>query len=294
VKRFRSRIFDRLRSRQALMLFAAVGLGVAAAAVSHTAQTQERSLLKDQLIQSERLVEVVVAGRALARNRLLQEDDLAVRLLPQNWLHADQISPEAVDRVVGTRLTRDIAAGTPVSLTDTTPADLSAKATGVRAGYRLMSLPVDEASSVSGLIRPGHWIDLWAASPISVPSDTAVVSTDIQVLQASVTPPSLADLVASAVRVVAVGGDTRMAGVYEEDAGAARYSSLTIEIPADRVAALLTAQARGRLIALLRADVQPQPRASRASRASSAARVEGSSPQKPRVEVIVHSQGGQS
>lgn len=279
-----------VRSPQTWIFILAVGLGATAAAVNYNAQTQERSLLKEALIQSEGLVEVVVAGRALPRNHLVQEEDLAVRLLPQQWLNADQLSPDAVDRVIGSRLMRDIASGVPVSISDTQSENSSAKAMTVRAGYRLMSLPVDESSSVSGLIRPGHWIDLWASSPIAATSDSAAGSPDIQVLQASVEPPALADLVASAVRVVAVGGELRPIGLQEEASGPVRYSSLTIEIPADRVAALLTAQARGRLIALLRSDVAVGTRAAQTPESTKAQTSTRRSP----VEVIVHSQGGQS
>nr|UOZ96518.1 hypothetical protein NCPCFENI_00413 [Cupriavidus sp.] len=287
---FPPRYLQWVRSPQAWVFILAVGLGATAAAVSYSAQTQERSLLKESLIQSEGLVEVVVAGRPLPRNHLVQEEDLAVRLLPQQWLHADQLSPDVVDRVIGSRLMRDIASGVPVSITDTQPDNVPPKSVTVRAGYRLMSLPVDEASSVSGLIRPGHWIDLWASAPIAAAGDTAVSSPDIQVLQASVVPPALADLVASAVRVVAVGGELRPIGVQEEGSGPVRYGSLTIEIPADRVAALLTAQARGRLIALLRSDVVAGSHGVRTQGSTGAQ----TSSRRTQVEVIVHSQGGQS
>lgn len=290
MKFFPPRNLQWVRSPRAWVFILAVGLGATAAAVSYNAQTHERSLLKEALIQSEGLVEVVVAGRPLPQNHLVREEDLAVRLLPQQWLHADQLSPDAVDRVIGSRLLRNIASGVPVSISDTQSDHSSAKAVTVRAGYRLMSLPVDEASSVSGLIRPGHWIDLWASSPIAAAGDTAASSPDIQVLQASVVPPPLADLVASAVRVIAVGGELRPIGLQEEGSGPARYSSLTIEIPADRVAALLTAQARGRLIALLRSDIAAGSRVG--------SRPQSTGPQtsthRPQVEVIVHSQGGQS
>jgi len=290
VRFFPPRNLQWIRSPQAWIFILAVGLGATAAAVSYNAQTQERSLLKDALIQSEGLVEVVVAGRPLLRNHLVQEDDLAVRLLPQQWLHAEQLRPVSVDRVIGSRLIRDIASGVPVSTSDMQPDEPPAQAMVVRAGYRLMSLPVDESSSVSGLIRPGHWIDLWASSPIAAAGDIVASSPDIQVLQASVSPPALADLVASAVRVVAVGGELRPIGLQEVGSGPVRYSSLTIEIPADRVAALLSAQARGRLIALLRSDVAAGSRAAPTSESTGAP----ASTRRPQVEVIVHSQGGQS
>jgi pilus assembly protein CpaB len=277
-------------------LLTALGLGVAATFLSHSAQNQERTLLKESLIQAEALTEVVVAGRSLPRNALVREEDLAVRLLPQSWLHAEHVHPDTADLVIGARLKRDVASGSPISVTDTESSDTPSKTITVRPGYRLLSLPADETSSVSGLIRPGHWIDLWASSALPLEATAMQSNTDIRVVQASARPPVPADLVASAIRVVAVGGDTRAnsTNTSDENLGATRYSSLTIEVPGDLVAPLLAAQTRGRLIALLRPDVVPTPASKRSTRGPTRALSASSPSSTPEVEIIVHSQGGQS
>jgi pilus assembly protein CpaB len=277
-------------------LLAALGLGTAATFLSHSAQNQERTLMKESLIQAESLIEVVVAGRALPRNVVVREEDLAVRLLPQSWLHAEHIYPDTADLVIGARLKREVASGSPISVSDTESRDAPSKSLTVRPGYRLLSLPADETSSVSGLIRPGHWIDLWASSAVPLEATSMQSSTDIRVVQASARPPVPADLVASAIRVVAVGGDTRAnsTNTSDENLGATRYSSLTIEVPGDLVAPLLAAQTRGRLIALLRPDVVPAPASKRSTRGPARALSASSPSSTPEVEIIVHSQGGQS
>ena len=291
-----SPVLQRLRSPQTLVLLTALGLGVAATFLSHSAQNQERTLLKESLIQAEALTEVVVAGRSLPRNALVREEDLAVRLLPQSWLHAEHVHPDTADLVIGARLKRDVASGSPISVTDTESSDTPSKTITVRPGYRLLSLPADETSSVSGLIRPGHWIDLWASSALPLEATAMQSNTDIRVVQASARPPVPADLVASAIRVVAVGGDTRAnsTNTSDENLGATRYSSLTIEVPGDLVAPLLAAQTRGRLIALLRPDVVPTPASKRSTRGPARALSASSPSSTPEVEIIVHSQGGQS
>lgn len=291
-----SPVLQRLRSPQTLVLLTALGLGVAATFLSHSAQNQERTLLKESLIQAEALTEVVVAGRSLPRNALVREEDLAVRLLPQSWLHAEHVHPDTADLVIGARLKRDVASGSPISVTDTESRDTPSKTITVRPGYRLLSLPADETSSVSGLIRPGHWIDLWASSALPLEATAMQSNTDIRVVQASARPPVPADLVASAIRVVAVGGDTRAnsTNTSDENLGATRYSSLTIEVPGDLVAPLLAAQTRGRLIALLRPDVVPTPASKRSTRSPARALSASSPSSTPEVEIIVHSQGGQS
>ncbi|MFZ9313905.1 MAG: Flp pilus assembly protein CpaB [Burkholderiaceae bacterium] len=297
MKRIAFPMLQRLRSPQTRILIAAVGLGLAATFLSHSAQTQERFLLKETLIQAEALTEVVVAGRALPRNTVVREEDLAIRLLPQSWLHAEHVSPEATDLVLGARLKRDVPSGSPIAVSDTESSETPTKTITVRPGYRLLSLPADETSSVSGLIRPGHWIDLWASSAVPLEPAMNLSNTDIRVVQAAARPPVPADLVASAIRVVAVGGDTRATSsnhMPDESPGATRYSSLTIEVPGDLVAPLLAAQTRGRLIALLRPDVLPTS-VSRRSSTAGASSPSGSSPAKATpVEIIVHSPGGQS
>ncbi len=252
-----SPVLQRLRSPQTLVLLTALSLGVAATFLSHSAQNQERTLLKESLIQAEALTE---------------------------------------DLVIGARLKRDVASGSPISVTDTESRDTPSKTITVRPGYRLLSLPADETSSVSGLIRPGHWIDLWASSALPLEATAMQSNNDIRVVQASARPPVPADLVASAIRVVAVGGDTRAnsTNTSDENLGATRYSSLTIEVPGDLVAPLLAAQTRGRLIALLRPDVVPTPASKRSTRGPAQALSASSPSSTPQVEIIVHSQGGQS
>lgn len=116
------------------------------------------------------------------------------------------------------------------------------------------------------------------------------MGSDIQVLQASVEPTAVNAPVVSAVRVVAVGGETRVDRDPASAEGPVRYSSLTIEVPADKVAALLAAQSRGRLVALLRAEVTP----AKATKGPIRTATGTTRAATPRVEVIVHSQGGQS
>lgn len=296
MKLISSPLLQRLRSPQTLILLTALGLGAAATFLSHSAQNQERTLMKESLIQAESLIEVVVAARALPQNVVVREEDLAVRLLPQSWLHAEHVDPDTAERLIGGRLKRDIASGSPISISDTESRDLPSKTITVRPGYRLLSLPADDTSSVSGLIRPGHWIDLWTSSVVPVEANALQTDADIRVVQTAVRSPVPADLVASAIRVIAVGGDTRPTSTQSSDEtlGATRYGSLTIEVPGDLVAPLLAAQARGRLIALLRPDVVPIPASKRSPRGPARTLSATSPSSTPPVEIIVHSQGGQS
>jgi Flp pilus assembly protein CpaB len=122
-----------------------------------------------------------------------------------------------------------------------------------RSGYRLLSIPADETSSVSGLIRVGDRVDLWSAATIA---PLAVTSPEVQVITHQSQDASHARLLAEALKVVAVGGryQAQSSSKRLSESSTDRYSSLTLEVPAALVESVLSAQSLGRVVALLRPD----------------------------------------
>lgn len=279
-----------LRPRFWIAIFA-VGLGLTAGwlSYSHLAQAEER--LRSEIVVSEKLVSVVVAAKPLSPGLILSESLLAVRELPQAWVLPNALSEETLDEALGRELVRAVASGAPLSMADLAEPQVATGYPQARPGYRLLSIPADETSSVSGLIRVGDRVDLWSAATIA---PLAVTSPEVQVITHQSQDASHARLLAEALKVVAVGGRYQQPSSSPSkrplDGSSDRYSSLTLEVPAALVESVLSAQSLGRVVALLRPDPSTLKLGKGQVRASA-----GKSQQKQKpVEVIVHSGLGEA
>lgn len=279
-----------LRPRFWIAIFA-VGLGLTAGwlSYSHLAQAEER--LRSEIVVSEKLVSVVVAAKPLSPGLILSESLLAVRELPQAWVLPNALSEETLDEALGRELVRAVASGAPLSMADLAEPQVATGYPQARPGYRLLSIPADETSSVSGLIRVGDRVDLWSAATIA---PLAVTSPEVQVITHQSQDASHARLLAEALKVVAVGGRYQQPSSSPSkrplDGASERYSSLTLEVPAALVESVLSAQSLGRVVALLRPDPSTLKLGKGQVRASA-----GKSQQKQKpVEVIVHSGLGEA
>ena len=279
-----------LRPRFWIAIFA-VGLGLTAGwlSYSHLAQAEER--LRSEIVVSEKLVSVVVAAKPLSPGLILSESLLAVRELPQAWVLPNALSEETLDEALGRELVRAVASGAPLSMADLAEPQVATGYPQARPGYRLLSIPADETSSVSGLIRVGDRVDLWSAATIA---PLAVTSPEVQVITHQSQDASHARLLAEALKVVAVGGRYQQQSSSPSkrtlDGVSERYSSLTLEVPAALVESVLSAQSLGRVVALLRPDPSTLKLGKGHVRASA-----GKSQQKQKpVEVIVHSGLGEA
>jgi Flp pilus assembly protein CpaB len=279
-----------LRPRFWIAIFA-VGLGLTAGwlSYSHLAQAEER--LRSEIVVAEKLVSVVVAAKPLSPGLILSESLLAVRELPQAWVLPDALSEETLDEALGRELVRAVASGAPLSMADLAEPQVATGYPQARPGYRLLSIPADETSSVSGLIRVGDRVDLWSAATIA---PLAVTSPEVQVITHQSQDASHARLLAEALKVVAVGGRYQKQSSSPSkrtlDGVSERYSSLTLEVPAALVESVLSAQSLGRVVALLRPDPSTLKLGKGQVRASA-----GKSQQKQKpVEVIVHSGLGEA
>ncbi|MDP4920223.1 MAG: Flp pilus assembly protein CpaB [Burkholderiaceae bacterium] len=271
----------------------ALGLGLAAGwlSYSHLAQAEER--LRSEILVSEKLVPVVVAAKPLSPGLILSESLLAIRELPQAWVLPDAVSEQTLDAALGRELVRAVASGAPLSMADLAEPQVAVGYPQARSGYRLLSIPADETSSVSGLIRVGDRVDLWSAATIA---PLAVTSPEVQVITHQSQDASHARLLAEALKVVAVGGryQAQSSSKRLSESSTDRYSSLTLEVPAALVESVLSAQSLGRVVALLRPDPSSLksghghgPGRGRSGAGNAQAK------QKP-VEVIVHSGSGEA
>jgi pilus assembly protein CpaB len=181
-------------------------------------------------------VVVVVAKTDLAKGTALSNQTVAVREVPAEYAHSGALTPDDFGRADGQLLAFPVKAGEMVlwGLLEAQRAPtFSAR---VEAGRRAMTVPVDEISSISGMLEPGDTIDLM----VTLDQDGK-----------KITFPLL-----QSVQVMATG--QRVA--HDEASGEQRqFGTVTLNTTPEQARNVIVARDAGKLTALLRNPQDKQP-----------------------------------
>lgn len=212
-------------NRNWITLAVAALLGLAAAWLAMRHVEQRVADIEQQARQP--MAQAVVARETLAAGARVTHDNVAVREVPREWLHSAAITPEQFDRAAGAALAFPARGGEPLlwsQLKGERAARFSAR---LAPGRRAVTVPVDQLSSISGLLEPGDVIDL----VLDVAKDGRRFSF-----------PLLQE-----VSVLATG--SRVGGA---ESGEADFTTITLELDPDQAGRLLAARSVGSLSAVLR------------------------------------------
>ena len=236
-----------------------VGAAVLAAAAAFL-MTQNYATTKvlqerERLLPQGGLVEVLVAARDLTAGDVVSPLTVAVRRMPQDWSLPNSVTPLDFEAIHQRPLIRPLKAGHPITTDHLRSSADVAGGFRLEPGFRAVSIPVDEVSSVGGLIQPGDRVDLWSSvTPIANQSEGAIISLATERLP---TQPQ-ARLIAENLLVLATGGKTDRA--VESSPPSSRgvvigsaYSTLTLSVPAGIANLVLGGQLQGRMGVALRA-----------------------------------------
>lgn len=182
--------------------------------------------------KNKAMVQVVVAKIDLAKGSALLAKNMAVRSIPREWAHSGAISPDQFGRAEGATLAYPANAGEPViwaQLEGQRAPTFSARLT---QGRRAVTVPVDEISSLSGMVEPGDLIDI----VVSVKKDKR--NFTFTLLQG--------------VTVLATG--TQSSQEEKDPEGRSRtFSAITLDTSPEDAKRVIAAREIGRVTALLRA-----------------------------------------
>lgn len=220
----------------ALMVTGALGAGSAAAYLANgyidRTVRQRRAEIDAQYAPAK----VVVANADLRPGTLLSGETVAVREVPRAFLHSDAIPADAWSGVAGRVLSHAIRSGEPVLLSHLAQDAAAGFSSQLDAGMRALTFPVDDESSISGMLAPGDRIDIFFTTTSN---------------NESVTLPLLTN-----VPVIATGVRTRTnAGYLEARRDAASYSTVTVSVSPEDAGRIAHAQDAGKITVTLR---QPQ------------------------------------
>lgn len=215
-------------------------LGVALA-IGLLAALAARNYLSNQMAAIEArkrgdTVNVVVASADLPKGTRLSTENVAVRPIPRDYAHSVAITPEQFDHVAGQPLSYPVKAGEMIIWGLLEGKKVPTFSARVEAGRRAMTVPVDEISSISGLLEPGDIIDLM----VTVDRD-----------QRKITFPLL-----QSVQVMATG----QRSVDDPKSGERRqYSTVTLDTTPEQAQNVIVAREAGKITALLRNPQDKEP-----------------------------------
>lgn len=214
-----------------LILLAALGVGGLAAMSTKNYIAQKIESIEAQ-DKDKTLVKVVVAKDNLEKGSVLSSQNMATRDIPKQWVHSDAITPEQFNRADGARLALPANAGEPVMWAQIENEKTGSFSTKLDVGRRAVTLPVDEVSSISGMLAPNDLIDII----VSVQKDSR--SFTFTLLQS--------------MRVLATGTKVSQRDT-DENGKPSSYTTVTLDTSPEDAKKLIAAREVGRITALLRA-----------------------------------------
>ena len=240
-----------------MLLAGALGLGVLCFV---GAQYYLRSSLSDaqaKLAGSYKTRRVIVAGVDIPAGGVLSTDNLATRSIPERYLATTAMNPEALDTVSGQKIVVDVKAGDPIDRGALERADRAALSTTVARGERAITFPVDEISSISGMLVPGDMIDLLYTGPGNT-SNSYTPQLEAAGNGGTGAPKELLHVrpLLQAVQVMATGKTTQKRVIRTAAGGDQEvnmdFTTVTLKVNPAQAESVLMGQKLGQLTAVLR------------------------------------------
>ena len=132
--------------------------GLAAYAASN--YLSERMAEIDARANAVDTVQIVVAKASLPAGASITADSVAVREIPRTWAHSGAITPDQYSRAESLALAYPAAAGEPILWAQLEGRRTPTFSARLQSGQRAVTVPVDEISSLSGMVEPGDRIDI--------------------------------------------------------------------------------------------------------------------------------------
>lgn len=222
--------------RQAIALLISVALGLLAVFAMRNQMAQETS----QGQTAEERVAVLFAKRLLLEQSDVKKSDTMIKLLPISAVTDDMVKPHELVEIQEKSLSREVNREGPLFHSDFI-AGGKAKSVGLQPGRRLVSIPVNQINGVSGLIRPGHRIDLLYSTTHSKRSESG----------------SSTSVLLENVHVHAIDSQTVDLGARTNRKGS--YSTITLNVSPEEAPLLVAASRSGQITCTLRSTKDMDP-----------------------------------
>jgi pilus assembly protein CpaB len=222
-----------------LMLGGALAAGGAAAYFANEYIDESLAERRAELDAQYSTVKVIVAAQDLRPGTILSAQTVAVREVPNAFLHEEAIRAERWGEFAGRVLARPLRSGEPVLLAHMAKDPSAGFSAQLADGMRALTFPVDEESSIAGMLAPGDRIDLFFTTTHGNETTTL---------------PLLAN-----VQVIATGMRTLTNEHHPEVQGQRHYRTVTVLVTPQDAAKITLAQDAGKLTITLRRPLDEAP-----------------------------------
>lgn len=243
-------------SKNTLLLSGAVVLGILCYVGAQYYLRSSLSEAQAKLAGNYKTRQVIVAAVDIEAGGVLSTENLAARTIPERYLSSSALGTGEVDAITGQRLLVSVKAGEPINRTALDRTDRGALSTTVAKGERAITFPVDEVSSISGMLVPGDVIDLLYTGPGN--TQNSYRGQPDGSAGAAGGPKELLHVrpILQAVQVIATGKTTQKRVVQNQAGGSQEvnmdFTTVTLKVNPAQAEEVLMGQKLGQLTAVLR------------------------------------------
>jgi pilus assembly protein CpaB len=239
-------------SKNVMLISGAIVLGTLCFVGANYYMSNYLSQAETRLAGSYKTRKVMVAKVDVPAGGVLSEENLAVRAIPERYVASTSLTPDKLDVVRGQKALVPLKPGDPIDRGSLERADHAALSTTLAVGQRAITFPVDEISSINGMLVPGDIIDL-------VFTGTGTTANSYrQPRSSNGAPKELMHVrpILQAVPVIATGKTTQKRVVQTQGGGQREvdvaFSTVTLTVTPAQAEQVLLAQKLGALTAVLR------------------------------------------
>lgn len=182
--------------------------------------------------RNKAMVKIVVPKVDLSKGDMLTFENMSVREIPEEWAVSGAITPEQFNRAEGAVLAFPANKGETVTWAQIVGEKAAIFSTKLEMGRRAVTVPVDEVSSISGMVEPDDLIDV----VVSLKKDAQ--NYTFTLLQS--------------VRVLATGTKISQ-DAKDQDGRPMTFTTVTLDTTPENAKKLIAARQIGMVTALLRA-----------------------------------------
>jgi pilus assembly protein CpaB len=185
-----------------------------------------------------------VAARPLSKGTLARDEDFTIRSAPPERVPAGAIleTPDTKIGLPGSLVRKFVDAGSPVTLHDILrPRDRGFLASVLASDSRAISIKVNEESGVSGLIRPGDYVDVQLTQVFD---------------KANPARRALSETVLHNVRVIAIDQEIAQGGRSTISSAGKVAQTVSLELTPEQVKKIAVAKQLGTLSLAVRAAIE--------------------------------------
>lgn len=131
----------------------------------------------------ERMASILVASKDIPKGAAIEADMLEAKVVPKEY-----IQPQAAaypERIIGMMTLAPISKGEQITLSklaSSKQAATTSLAMATPIGKRAISIPVDNISSLMGMIKPGDYVDVIGLVPVPVQTEGGKQATQMAVM----------------------------------------------------------------------------------------------------------------